>query len=75
MLKAISLALLFLLRLRFPNLGLEVSKVSHDPDEIIFNYSSNNLSKGEKSLHCKSLNFAIPPDKLEYSVYLLPFEL
>ena len=49
------------------NLGLEVSKVSHDPDEIIFNYSSYNLSKSEKSLLCKGLNFAIPPDKLEYS--------
>ena len=57
------------------NLGLEVSKVSHDPDKIIFNYSSYNLSKSEKSLLCKGLNFAIPPDKLEYSDYLLPFEL
>ena len=57
------------------NLGLEVSKVSHDPDKIIFNYSSHELSKSEKSLLCKGLNFAIPPDKLEYSDYLLPFEL
>ena len=57
------------------NLGLEVSKVSHDHDKIIFNYSSHNLSKSEKSLICKGLNFAIPPDKLEYSDYLLPFEL
>ena len=57
------------------NLGLEVSKVSHDPDKIIFNYSSHKLSKSEKSLLCKGLNFAIPPDKLEYSDYLLPFEL
>ena len=57
------------------NLGLDVSKVSHDPDEIIFNYSSYNLSKSEKSLLCKGLNFAVPPDKLEYSDYLLEFEL
>ena len=57
------------------NLGLEVSKVSHDPNKIIFNYSSHNISKSEKSLLCKGLNFAIPPDKLEYSDYLLPFEL
>ena len=48
------------------NLGLEVSKVSHDPDEIIFNYSSYNLFKSEKSLLSKSLNFEVPPDKLEY---------
>ena len=57
------------------NLGLEFSKVSHDPDKIIFNYSSYTLTKSEKSLLCKGLNFAIPPDKLEYSDYLLPFEL
>ena len=57
------------------SLGLEVPKVSHDPDKIILNYSSQKLSKSEKSLLCKGLNFAIPPDKLEYSDYLLPFEL
>ena len=57
------------------NLGLELSKVSHDPDKIIFNYSSYTLTKSDKSLLCKGLNFAIPPDKLEYSDYLLPFEL
>ena len=56
-------------------MGLEVSKVSHDPDKIIFNYSSYNLSKSAKCVLCKGLNFAIPPDKLEYSHYLLPFEL
>ena len=57
------------------NLGLEFSKVSHDTDKIIFNYSSYTLSKSEKSLLCKGLNFAIPPDKLEYLDYLLPFKL
>ena len=29
------------------NLGLDVSKVSHDLDKIMFNYSSLNLSKSE----------------------------
>ena len=56
-------------------MGSEVSKVPHDPDKIIFNYSSHKLSKSEKSLLCKDLNFVIPPDKLEYSDYLLPLEL
>ena len=42
---------------------------------IIFNYFSHNLSKSDKNLLCKGLNFAIPPDKLEQSDYLLPFEL
>ena len=31
--------------------------------------------KSKNSLLCKSLNFAIPPDKLGYSDYLLLFEL
>ena len=56
-------------------MGLEVSKALYDPDKTIFSYSSYNLSKTEKSLLCKDLNFAVPPDKLEYSNYLLPFEL
>ena len=56
-------------------MGLEVSKVSHDTKEINFNYSSHNSSKSEKSLVCKCLNFAIPRYELEYSDYLLPFEL
>ena len=49
------------------NLGLEFPKVSHDPDKIIFNYPSYTLSKSEKKLLWKGLNFGIPPDNLEYS--------
>ena len=56
------------------NLGLEFSKVSHDPYQIIFNYLSYTLLKSEQSLLPKGLNFAIAPGKLEYSDYLLPFE-
>ena len=55
-------------------MGLELSKFLHDLDKILFNYSSYTLTKSEKSLLCKGLNFAISPDKLEYSDYLLPFE-
>ena len=57
------------------NLGIESSKTSHDPQKVIFNYSSHVLTESEKSLLWKGLNFAIPPDKLEYSDFLLPFEL
>ena len=39
------------------------------------NNSAYNLLKIEKSLLCIGLNFAIPPDKLEISDYLLSFEL
>ena len=56
-------------------MSLEVSKVSHDPNEIIFSYSSYNLSKSEKSLLPKGLNLAIPPNKLEYLDYLLSFDI
>ena len=57
------------------NLGTESSKTSHDPQKVIFNYSSHVLTESEKSLLCKGLNFAIPPDKLEYADFLLPLEL
>ena len=46
-----------------------------DPDKVIFNFSSYNLSDHEKSVLCKGLNFAIPPKAIEYSELLLPFEM
>ena len=52
------------------DLGIESSKTSHDPQKVIFNYSSHVLTESAKSLLCKGLNFAIPPDKLEYSDFL-----
>ena len=57
------------------DIGFENSQTSHDPDKVIFNYSSHVLTESEKSLLCKGLNFAIPPTTLEYADYLLPFEL
>ena len=56
------------------NLGVELSKTSHDPEKVILNYSSHVLTESEKILLCKGSYFAIPPDKLEYSDYLLLFE-
>ena len=57
------------------NLGTKSSKTLHDPEKVIFNCSSHVLKESEKSLLCKGLNFAIPPDKLEYSDFLILFEL
>ena len=54
------------------NLNLEVSKVSHGSDKVIFNYSSHNLLKKVKSLLCKKKN--VISDYL-YSDYLMSFEL
>ena len=55
-------------------LGIDSSKTSYDPEKVIFNYSSHVLTESEKSLLCKGLHFAIPPDKLEYFNVLLPFD-
>ena len=38
------------------------------------NFSSNVLSEKEKAIHCKGLNFAMPPKKLKFETYLLLFE-
>ena len=39
------------------NLVLDVSKVSHDPNKIIFNCSSHNLSKNEKKVTLQRCKF------------------
>ena len=36
------------------------STQTHDPKEVIFNFSSYVLSETEKVLLCKGLNFVIP---------------
>ena len=51
------------------------SKLKHNPEEVIHNFSSYNLSTSEKSLLCKGLNFALLPKDLKFENYLLPFEL
>ena len=57
------------------NLGLENRYECHDPDKVIFNYSSYKLSDLEKRLLAKGLNYALPPIKLNYGDYMTPFEL
>ena len=57
------------------NLGIESSETSHDPQKLIFNYSSHVLIESKNILLCKARNFAIPPDKLEFPDFLFPFEL
>ena len=51
------------------------SVTSHDPDKILFNFSSYQLSEHEKSLLSKGLNFAISPKNSNYADNMLPFEL
>ena len=48
---------------------------NHDPDKVVYNFSDYKLSESEKSVLSKGLEFAIPPNKLEYADLMLPFEL
>ena len=48
---------------------------SHNPDRVIFNFSSYELTDEEKNVLCKGLNFSVNPGWIEYSEFLLPFEL
>ena len=48
---------------------------SHNPDRVIFNFSSYELTDKEKNVLCKGLNFSIKPGLIEYSEFSLPFEL
>ena len=53
----------------------EVINDSHDPNKVIFNFSSDELSDVEKSVLCKGLNFSVKSKSIEYSEFLLPFAL
>ena len=48
---------------------------SRDPDRVIFNFSSYKLTDDEKNVLCKGPNFSVKPGLIEYSEFLLPFEL
>ena len=48
---------------------------SHNPDRVIFNFSSYELTDEENNVLSKGLNFSVKPGWIEYSEFLLPFEL
>ena len=56
-------------------MGLASPVRSHNPDKIIINNLSYQLSDIEKTVLAKGLNFALPPKKLIYVDYLTPYEL
>ena len=45
---------------------------SHNPDRVIFNFSSYKLTDDEKNVLCKGLNFSVKPGLIDYSEFLLP---
>ena len=53
----------------------EVINDSHDPNKVIYNFSSYELSGVEKSILRKGINFSVKPKSIECSEFLLPFEL
>ena len=46
-----------------------------NPNNVIFKFSSYELTDVEKSVLCKGLNFSVKSKSIEYSELLLPFEL
>ena len=55
------------LRNLIPGCKPETSLESHDPEKVIYNFSSHTLSDSEKSLLCKGLRFALSPKKIDYA--------
>ena len=59
-----------------PNFSWDfIATSSHDPEKVIYNFSSYKLTPNEKRLLSKGLRFAIPPKQIDYSEYLCQFEL
>ena len=58
-----------------PGYEVNPARFSHDPNKVIFNFSSYAVTEFEKSLPCKGLRFSIPPKKIEYADFLTQFEL
>ena len=46
-----------------------------DSDKAIFTFWSYSLNDHGKTVLCKGLSFAIPPNSAEYSEFLLPYEM
>ena len=59
----------------FLNNSSHNSVTSHNPDKVIFKFSSHVLNATGKSLLSEGLNFAIPPNNINYADYMIPFEL
>ena len=52
-----------------------VGDASHDPEQVVHNFSSHILTEAEKSVLCRGLQFALPPKTLKYADYMVSFEL
>ena len=52
-----------------------VPTYSHDPEKVIFSFSSYKLSFSDKYLLSKGVRFAIPTKHIDYSKFMTEFEL
>ena len=52
-----------------------VATSSQDPENVIFNFPSYELSSSDKDLLSKGIRFAIPPKQIDYSHFMTEFEL
>ena len=48
---------------------------THDPDKVVFNFSSFDLSDAAKTLLARGLDYALPEHNIQYEDYMLPYEL
>ena len=51
-----------------------VATSSHDPEKVIYDFSSHEPISNEKHLLSEGLCFAIPAMKIDYSGYLKEYE-
>ena len=58
-----------------PGYEVNLTRFSHDPNKVIFNFSSYDLTEDEKGLPCKGLRFSIPSKKTECANFFTQFEL
>ena len=58
------------------NLGLRTANLEHklDPNKVIYNFSSRHLSEDETEALSHGFKFGLPPSKVNYCKYFLPFE-
>ena len=52
-----------------------INNVGHDPKTVIFIFSKYKLTKQEVPILSKGFQFAISPTEIEYTDFMLPFEL
>ena len=59
---------------KLSNLGINNHISPCDPNDVVFNYSSNNLSTRIKTLLAYGLDFCLPAYKLHFYKFFLPLE-